>query len=316
VEQEPRRDNDVIIKNYGGSTNNLIIANERQGKDILFGVANPGAQEAMRITSVGRVGIGIVPSPTVPQIKLQVNGGNVQSITGNFTTAGPAVGDRWSSMGDRIPFATTAGFSSTGLRTQWDQYGTNFGLVDRASSTVRDGLISWQDGTTNVGPDSLNSTNARLRFVFRNNDLPSQPNNALEAMTIFANGKVGINVGPSNIAAIDNPATANTKLFVAGNILCEEVKVELRGNWPDFVFAKDYPLLSLEQKADYIEKNSHLPNVPSAQEVATNGVELGKMDATLLRQIEELTLHMIELKKQNDLLKKQVDALSEKVSNK
>jgi hypothetical protein len=60
-------------------------------------------------------------------------------------------------------------------------------------------------------------------------------------------------------------------------------------------------LLSLEQKAEYIEKNSHLPNVPSAKEVAANGVELGKMDATLLRQIEELTLHMIELKKQNDI---------------
>jgi hypothetical protein len=163
----------------------------------------------------------------------------------------------------------------------------------------------WTDGRVYITGQKKGSTKAGDIILRTHNDdtwLYS------DIAKFYANGKVGIGTTDAQVAL------GTAKLYVDGNILCEEVKVEMSGTWPDFVFAKDYPLLSLEQKAEYIEKNSHLPNVPSANEVASNGVELGKMDATLLRQIEELTLHMIELKKQNDLLKKQVDALNEKIS--
>ncbi|MGH7453858.1 MAG: TMF family protein, partial [bacterium] len=66
---------------------------------------------------------------------------------------------------------------------------------------------------------------------------------------------------------------------------------------------------SLEEVEQYIKTNKHLPGIPSEKEVAENGVSLGEMQAKLLQKIEELTLYMIELKKENDLLQKRVSSL-------
>jgi hypothetical protein len=141
----------------------------------------------------GELGVG--KTTITPGLKIEALGGNIgQSTAGNF--GGTAIGDRWNALGDRIPFATTPGFASTGLRSQWDQYGANFGLIERQNtlfaSTVRDGLVSWQDATTTADPNILTANNSRLRFIFRNGNIPSATPNALEAMTILANGRVGI----------------------------------------------------------------------------------------------------------------------------
>jgi len=96
------------------------------------------------------------------------------------------------------------------------------------------------------------------------------------------------------------------KLYVDDGILTEKVKVATVGSseWADYVFEEDYDLNSTEEVETFIKENKHLPNVPSAKEVSENGVEMVEMDATLLRQIEELWLHVIELKKENTELKK------------
>ncbi|MEQ9415269.1 MAG: hypothetical protein RIF39_15650, partial [Cyclobacteriaceae bacterium] len=81
----------------------------------------------------------------------------------------------------------------------------------------------------------------------------------------------------------------DSKLSVNGNIHAKEVKVDLTG-WPDYVFAKDYNLQPLEEVKHFIEQNQHLPEMPSAKEVETNGVMLGEMNKLLLKKVEELTL--------------------------
>ena len=81
--------------------------------------------------------------------------------------------------------------------------------------------------------------------------------------------------------------------------------------WSDYVFAKDYNLNSLAEVENYINKHHHLPDVPSEQEVKTNGIDLAEMDAVLLRKIEELTLYVIELKKENEQLNERPVKLKE-----
>lgn len=99
------------------------------------------------------------------------------------------------------------------------------------------------------------------------------------------------------------------KLYVEQGILTEMVRVELKNQWPDYVFNDDYKLQPLSDVEKYIQENKHLPGVPSASEVSAQGIDLGKMDATLLQKIEELTLHMIELKKENESLRTRVEQL-------
>jgi hypothetical protein len=94
------------------------------------------------------------------------------------------------------------------------------------------------------------------------------------------------------------------KLFVKKGIRTEKVKVELAaGIWADYVFNKDYNLKPLEEVEAFINTNGHLPNVPSAKEIEKEGLNLGEMDAKLLEKIEELTLYVIQLKKEINALK-------------
>lgn len=93
--------------------------------------------------------------------------------------------------------------------------------------------------------------------------------------------------------------TPDSKLTVKGNIHAEEVKVDLSVPGPDYVFKENYDLRSLEEVQNYIKEHGHLPNIPSAKEMETNGIQLGKMNMRLLEKIEELTLYVIQLKKEN-----------------
>ena len=82
--------------------------------------------------------------------------------------------------------------------------------------------------------------------------------------------------------------------IVDGTVKSNEVIVEVF-DVPDYVFAPDYELRSLEDTKKYIQENQHLPEIPSAAELEANGMELGVMNLKLLKKIEELTLHQIEL---------------------
>ena len=97
-------------------------------------------------------------------------------------------------------------------------------------------------------------------------------------------------------------------LSTAGLLTAREIKVTLNG-WSDFVFKEDYNLRTLEEVETFIAKNNHLPDVPSETEVIEDGINLGEMDAILLQKIEELTLYMIEMKKENEALKNKVSLL-------
>ena len=77
-------------------------------------------------------------------------------------------------------------------------------------------------------------------------------------------------------------------------------------NWSDFVFNKDYDLMPLNKVESFVKKNKHLPEVPSAKEMEESGLNLKEMNLLLLKKVEELTLHVIEMKKENDQLSEQV----------
>ncbi len=98
------------------------------------------------------------------------------------------------------------------------------------------------------------------------------------------------------------------KLSVKGSVRCQEVVVEL-ANWPDYVFDKKYKLSPLSYVENYINKYHHLPNIPSAFEIEQNGSHLGDMQKKMMEKIEELTLYMIELSKENQSLKKDIELL-------
>jgi hypothetical protein len=98
------------------------------------------------------------------------------------------------------------------------------------------------------------------------------------------------------------------KLTVNGKIKCEELQVVV--DVPaDYVFEKDYNLMPLSEVDKFVKENKHLPDVPNAETIKANGWPVGEMNNKLLEKIEELTLYMIELKKENEELRARVGKL-------
>lgn len=115
-------------------------------------------------------------------------------------------------------------------------------------------------------------------------------NSRKTAMTILQNGRIGIGTG-----------SPDATLTVKGDIHTREVRVDLTGpiSIPDYVFQDDYILMPLSEVEAYIKTHKHLPEVPSAVQFQEDGMKLAEMNLLLLKRIEELTLYLIDLKKEN-----------------
>jgi len=123
-------------------------------------------------------------------------------------------------------------------------------------------------------------------------------NNWSPLMTIETNnGNVGV--------GIESPTE---KFTVNGNVKAKKIIIS-QTNWPDYVFDSSYVLRSLSTVEKFITQNKRLPDMPSAKEVAQKGISVGDNQALLLKKIEELTLYVIELKKENIKQQEEINAL-------
>ncbi|MDB4114278.1 tail fiber protein [Flavobacteriaceae bacterium] len=133
--------------------------------------------------------------------------------------------------------------------------------------------------------------------------------NSLTSIT-QKNGMIGIGTN-----------TPDQKLTVKGKIHTQEVLVDLNGAVaPDYVFEMyykgysalkgDYRMLDLKSLEAFLKENHHLPEIPSAQKLKEDGLELKKMNLLLLQKIEELTLYTLQQQKQLDALQGQVQLLT------
>ena len=164
-----------------------------------------------------------------------------------------------------------------------------------------------KSGVGGLAIETTNGTNLRIggnitySWIQSHKSLPLYINE-LGNNTIFnlEGGNIGIGT--------PNP---DSKLAVNGTIHSKEVKVDMSG-WPDYVFKKEYYLPTLDEVEKYIAEKGHLENIPSEEEVVKNGVNLGEMNAKLLQKIEELTLYMIEMKKENAEMKRRIEKIEKK----
>lgn len=120
---------------------------------------------------------------------------------------------------------------------------------------------------------------------------------APQAITILNSGNVGIGTTTPDSYAM---------LTVNGVIHAKEVKIDLSGALADYVFEKNYNLKTLSEVHTYIKDNGHLPEIPSAEEVKKNGMDIADMQVKLLQKIEELTLYAIDQQKRIESLEKEL----------
>lgn len=137
---------------------------------------------------------------------------------------------------------------------------------------------------------------------------------------IGGSGSTEPSQGAINIDYLGNVSIGTTnnygyKLAVNGTAIFTEARVKLYANWPDYVFHKNYKLIPINELDRFIRTNNHLPGMPSAEELKEKeGFDLGDMSTKLLQKIEELTLYIIELKKENDKMKTDLTRFCKKLA--
>ncbi|MCL6294413.1 hypothetical protein [Jejuia spongiicola] len=180
-----------------------------------------------------------------------------------------------------------------GATTVQGNYGTNDRVLEIVSPSSNSSYLTFKSGSKalHIGCGPYGNS-----LYLPNNEAFSFAYGATQVMKInpitAGNPNGSISIGTTLIPP-------GYKLAVGGKVIAEEVKVQLQTSWPDYVFFKDYKLQSLQELEAYINKNGHLPNVPSAKEVVENGLELGEISKIQQEKIEELTLYVIEQNKIN-----------------
>jgi len=147
--------------------------------------------------------------------------------------------------------------------------------------------------------DGRNKTGAALT----NNNVFAVNSYGQNLLLVKGNGSVGIGTQD----------TKGYKLAVNGTAIFTRAKVEAYANWPDYVFENNYSLMPLSSLGMYISEHKHLPDVPSAAEVAKEGIDLGDMNKVLLQKLEEMTLYLLDMHKNNEELKQRVTGLEQQL---
>ncbi len=234
--------------------------------------------ERMRISSNGSVGIGT--SNLISAFQL----GSVQYKFSVGKADGPNLNYGTTYMGFNA--ARSVGAWSTATWTvEGDGYHNGGGVI-----------YSDISGTVSIVPIASNGTSTQ---TLADADIKSKV-----AFRVSGTGNVGVGVTDNSNW---NLAGSTYKLAIGGGVIATAVTVKLAANWPDYVFKRDYTLPSLTDVKAYIDQNHHLPEIPSQQEVAKEGVNLGDMNKLLLKKVEELTLYLIaEHNEKEDMLKKDI----------
>ena len=287
---------DAGRKNIGAS-NNAFLGNQA-GSNTTVGSSNTfiGANAGMiNVSGFSNTAIGAdanfgsanLSNATAIGSNAVVNQNN-SIVLGNLTAA---VG-----IGNSAPTArlhvTTGGSLATGVRLEG---------LPTSSGTI---YPLYVDGSGNVMRG--NSSGARESSL-----------ESLESKWTLTEDSYLINSNTGGVIIGTDLATtpAGYKLYVSEGILTERIKVAVKStaDWRDNVLKEDYPLRSIEDVELYIKKHSHLPGVPSAQEMVENGNDIQKTDAILLEKIEELMLYIIDLKKQNAHLQNESNKQNEAI---
>lgn len=100
------------------------------------------------------------------------------------------------------------------------------------------------------------------------------------------------------------------RILSDGRVIAKDFEVTLTG-WPDFVFEPGYNLKTLDELEDFINTQKHLPEIPQADQIENNTLKLGEMNKLLLQKVEELTLYVIQLSKENKELSSKLNKIEQ-----
>ena len=283
---------------FGGDPNSKALKAETTTPSTIAAYFTAPSGNAL-ITDQGNVGVGFT-SGAVPQkftvrqsgIGIAQEGGTSGAQIGFYATTASAYLQTHNNFD--MSFSTNNGSQQMVLQKGTGNVGIAFSnpsaTLDVGRGSGAGGTAAFR-GTTHVTHINFSTSEDTYIRGGKTGSLVNI-NDSHNGNVLIANGGGNVGIGTTN---------PTYKLSVNGNIRSKEVIVET--GWADYVFDKKYKRLPLAEVEKFIAENNHLPNVPSAEDIQTNGLKVGEMQTKMMEKIEELTLYVIELKKEIELLK-------------
>lgn len=310
----PSNDWQLTANDSSNGGANKFSIDDIDGGRTPFTIEAGARNNALVVEADGDIGIGTLN----PAVDLHVVTGNTPTLrldqdgSSGFT---PQIWDiagneanffvRDVTNGSELPFKIKPGADTSSIFIAADN-DIGFGTENPAGvfHILRSGnVLTYVQSSSNEAVQMrmrTDNTNRRLIAVDSGDNQQSQINFGDSEIQFGGPTLVGANL----YATINSTGTTLAgNLEVAGTVTVGGTQVH-----PDYVFEPDYKLMPLAKLKSFVNENKHLPEIPSATDVAENGLNMTEMQIKLLKKVEELTLYTL---KQQDTIDKLKDKLAE-----
>ena len=283
------------------------------------------ATPRLTVDSIGQVGIGTTtPTAQVDVFNNTVNRSlNIISSAANGQIANISTTVALNTGNDllQLDLPSTQGTESQFIEASTGGAVTKFavnsdgrvGIGGAALAGVGCYIQKGTDAAPTGGGYLVTGSTSSTSVAIDDNEIMARNNGAVSTLFLQNNGgQLALCANAGNVTIGTTTIATGYKLSVNGRIIGTEVRVDALANWPDYVFAADHKLLPLEELETSINTNKHLPGIPSATEVKNGGIMLGDMQTKTMEKVEELTLYLIQLNKENKELKARLEKLESK----
>ncbi len=281
----PDTDWRIVINDSANGGGHYFAVEDASASRVPFKIEATAPTNSLYVDDGGRVGFGTA-TPSVeldikdgdtPSVRLQQDGSSgfaphTWDVAGNETN----FFIRDVTDGSKLPFRIrpNSPTSSIDIFSDKIQLGQEAQAVGIGTNSPQQPLHIKRDTTSAVG----------LRI---------ENNNADWDLRTTGSGAFGITAAGSGVNEFEIEETTGD-LTIKGTLTVRDGATN-ETTYPDYVFEPGYPLMPLEELAAFVEREKHLPNVFSFDDIrASKGINMTRLQLQILEKVEELALYTIE----------------------